>query len=983
MEQYDPKRIEPKWQNFWAEKGLYKAQDFSKKPKQYSLVEFPYPSGAGLHVGHLRSYTALDIVSRKLRMQGYNVLYPIGWDAFGLPTENYAIKNKIHPRIATEQNINTFKKQLKSLGLSYDWSREINTTEPKYYKWTQWIFLKLFEKNLAYKKKLLVNWCPSCKIVLANEEVVNDKCERCGTQVVKKEKEQWLLAITKYADRLIEDLKAVDYLEKIKVQQINWIGRSEGAQFAMKVKNSNEKVEVYTTRLDTIFGMTYAVVAPEHAIIGKLEDKIKNYAEVKKYIIAAQSKTDLERTELQKEKTGVELKGIKIINPFNHEELPLYVADYVLGFYGTGAVMAVPAHDERDLEFAKKYGLPIKKVIEPCFLQLTEPGKIRDGKPFVERDALTILVKHWEKDEYLGLKWKKVVWHTFVTGGVEEGQTPEEAARMEILEETGYKNIKLIKELPMVHSQFYHVPKKVNRFAHSHVFYFQLEDGERAAVSAEEKGNHEIVWVPKDKIEQFLTVDSHKYIWRTLGRPGVAYTDDGVLNNSGEYNFLTSPEAREKMTKRLEKAGIGGKKINYKLRDWIFSRQHYWGEPIPVVHCEKCGIVPVPEKDLPVELPEVESYEPTDTGESPLAKITDWVSVKCPQCGGEGQRETDTMPNWAGSSWYFLRYADPDNDQALADPEKLKYWMPVDLYNGGMEHTTLHLLYSRFWNKFLFDIGVSPVSEPYARRRSHGMVLAEDGKKMSKSLGNVVNPDQVVEEVGADSLRLYEMFMGPFEDAIPWSTTSVSGVRRFLDRVWEYPETIKRDETGEFTFENWVNGKWSCTDDKVSILLNKTIKKVTEDIENFRFNTAISQMMILRNAFYEIIEGDTNNIYKTRSESTISHQISKKDFEKFLIILSPFAPHIAEELWEKLGHTESIFLQKWPDYDPELIKDKKINLVIQINGKVRGSIEVSAEITEEEMKDLALRNEKIKPWIKGKEIKKTIFVQGKLINLVI
>jgi len=812
MEKYNHKEIEAKWQKYWEENGLYKADDFSDKPKWYTLVEFPYPSGAGLHVGHVRSYTALDVISRKLRMQGYNVLYPIGWDAFGLPTENYAIKNKIHPRIATEQNIITFKRQLKSLGLSYDWSREINTTDPKYYKWTQWIFLKLFENGLAYKKKLSVNWCSSCKIVLANEEVVGDKCERCGAQVIKKEKEQWLLAITKYADRLIEDLKTVDYLEKIKIQQINWIGKSEGVQFTMNVKNSNENIEIYTTRIDTIFGMTYVVVAPEHLIIDKLQDKIENYAEVKEYIIAAQGKTDLERTELQKEKTGVELKGVKIIDPFTKEEIPLFVADYVLGFYGTGAVMAVPAHDGRDFEFAKKYNLPITEVI-----------KSEDNKSSIEKEA---------------------------------------------------------------------------------------------------------------------------------------YINDGILINSGEYDGLTSAEARQKMTQWLEKNNLGQKKINYKLRDWIFSRQHYWGEPIPIIHCEKCGIVPVSERDLPVELPDVESYEPTDNGESPLAKIAEWVNVKCPKCGGDGKRETDTMPNWAGSSWYFLRYIDPDNDNALADLEKLKQWMPVDLYNGGMEHTTLHLLYSRFWNKFLFDIGASPTSEPYARRRSHGMVLAEDGKKMSKSLGNVINPDDVAAKFGVDTLRIYEMFMGPFKDAIPWSTNNMIGVRRFLEKVWKLQSMISEQGAG---------------DNKIQILLNKTIKKVGEDIENFRFNTAISALMIL-----------VNEMEKEKS-------ISMTDYRLLLTILSPFAPHIAEELWssfakasaDKEKYTKSIFLQVWPEYDENLIKDETVELVVQINGKIRGKFSVSADISEEEAKKMALDDANIQKWLENKEPKKIVFVKGRLLSIVV
>jgi len=803
---YDHKKIEDKWQKKWEEEDSSKADNQSDKPKFYTLVEFPYPSGAGLHVGHVRSYTALDVFSRKLRMQGYNVLYPMGWDAFGLPTENYAIKTKIHPRIATEQNITTFRKQLNSLGLSYDWSREINTTDPKYYKWTQWIFLQLLKHNLAYKKKMPINWCLSCKIGLANEEVVDSKCERCGGDTEKREKEQWMLAITKYADRLIDDLNTVDYLERIKTQQINWIGRSEGAEFHLTINNSPLTINVYTTRLDTVFGMTYAVVAPEHEIIEKLKDKIENYPEVKKYIIKAQNKTEIERTEEGKEKTGIELKGIKAINPFTNQEIPVFVGDYVLGHYGTGAVMAVPAHDIRDFLFAKKYNIKIIEVI-----------KNKENTSSIEKEA---------------------------------------------------------------------------------------------------------------------------------------FIDDGILVNSVKYNNLTSEQAREKMTQWLEEKGIGKKKINYKLRDWVFSRQRYWGEPIPVVHCEKCGIVPIPENELPVELPDVKSYEPTDTGESPLAKVTEWVNKNCPQCGGPAKRETDTMPNWAGSSWYFLRYLDPQNDKALAAPEKLKYWMPVNLYNGGMEHTTLHLLYSRFWNKFLFDIGVAPTSEPYAKRISHGMILAEDGKKMSKSLGNVINPDDVVNEYGADVLRLYEMFMGPFDQAIPWDTKGMLGVKRFLEKVWKMQDRITDKEFG-------------IKNNKLKSLLHKTIKKVTENIENFRFNTAISSMMILMNEFEK------------------EEKISENHYSLFLAILSPFAPHIAEELWEQLGNKESIFKQTWPEYDKKLVIDETFNLVLQVNGKVRDTVEAPVGITETEALKLALGNDKIKKWTDGKEIIKKIFVKGRLVNIVI
>ena len=951
MENYDPKKIEPKWQRKWLESGIYK--NYDREKKFYALDMFPYPSGVGLHVGHPKGYIATDVSARFKMLQGYSVLHPMGWDAFGLPAENYAIKNKIHPKIAVDQNIATFKKQLEKFGFTYDWDREINTTDPNYYKWTQWIFLKMFEKGLAYEAEEPINWCPTCKTGLALEDLEKGLCERCGTQVVKKKLRQWVLKMTDYADRLLYDLDSedLDWEELIKEQQRNWIGRSEGAQFELKIENTEEKIEVYTTRLDTVFGMTYAVVAPEHLIIEKLKDKIENYAEVEKYQIEAQNKTDLERTELQKEKTGVELKGVKVINPFTQEAMPLFVADYVLGFYGTGAVMAVPAHDERDFAFAKKYNLPIKKVIEPCFWQLTEPGKIKEGEPFVERDAILAIVKHWEKDEYLGLKWKKVAWQTFITGGPEEEQTPEEGARMEILEETGYKNLKLLKKLPMVHSQFYHVPKKVNRFAHFHSFLFQLENGEQESISDKEKENHEIVWLSKKEVGKFLTPDSQKYIWENLEKENT-YTEDGILVDSKNFSGLDSQQARAKMIAWLEREGIGKKKVNYKMRDWVFSRQRYWGEPIPIVHCEKCGAVGVPEEQLPVTLPEVKSYEPTDTGESPLGKITDWVKTTCPKCGGLAKRETNTMPQWAGSSWYYLRYIDPKNNQALVDKKLEEEWMPVDLYVGGAEHAARHLLYARFWHKFLYDIGVVHTKEPFKKFIHVGLINGEDGRKMSKRWGNVINPDDVIEEFGADAMRVYEMFMGPFTQNISWSTAGVSGTRRFLDKVWRLNSKIQT-----------TNSK--IQNSKILSLLHKTIKKVTDDIENFRFNTAISAMMILVN------------------ELEKEEKISVADYEKLLTILSPFAPHIAEEIWSELGHKESIFLSEWPKHDPALIRDEGINLVVQVNGKVRDSIKTNADISEDEAKELALQSEKVKKFTDGQTIKKIIFVKGKLVNIVI
>ncbi len=796
---YEPQKIEPKWQKFWEEKGLYKAEDFSKKPKKYLLIEFPYPSGQGLHVGHCRSYSAMDALARKYRMQGYNVLFPIGWDAFGLPTENYAIKTGVHPKVATEKNVVNFKRQLKSLGLSFDWTREINTTDPKYYRWTQWIFLKLFENKLAYQAKIPINWCPSCKIGLANEEVVDGKCERCKTKVTKKELKQWMLRITKYADRLIEDLDKVDYLEKIKAQQIEWIGRSYGVEIDFKVENLNEPVKVFTTRADTIFGVTALVLAPEHPLVDKIITK-NHLIEVKKYIKESKEKSEFERTKLEKEKTGV-FTGSFCMNPLNEEKIPIWIGDYVIATYGGGAVMVVPAHDKRDYRFAKRYGLEIREVVQG--------------------------------------------------------------------------------------------------------------------------GN-----ISKD-----------------------AFVEYGVLVNSGQFNGLSSKEAIKQISDWLEENNLGEQRVQYKLRDWVFSRQHYWGEPIPVIHCGKCGVVPVSEKDLPVELPHVEEYKPTDTGESPLAVISGWVNVKCPKCGGEAKRETDTMPNWAGSNWYYLRYCDTRNDKKIVDDKKAEYWMPVDWYNGGMEHTTLHLLYSRFVYKFLFDIGVVPQSEPYRKRTSHGMVLAEDGRKMSKSFGNVINPDDIVKNHGADTLRVYEMFMGPFDQTIDWSSKGVKGVNRFLNRVWRLVvDCSKNKESSQEVIKQ----------------IHKFNKKVENDMELTKFNTVIA-------AFMEFV----NFCYENKKD------IGKDVIQRMLILLTPFAPHMAEELWRYLGNKDSIHNKPWPEYDSELVKEQIITLIIQINGKIRDRIETKVDISEEEAKKLTLGREKVKKRIVGKKIKKIIFVPGKLINIVI
>ncbi len=799
---YAPKRIEKKWQDIWDNEKAFAATNDYSKPKYYALVEFPYPSGQGLHVGHPRPYTALDIVARKRRMQGYNVLYPMGWDAFGLPTENYAIKNKIHPKIVTANNVKRFKAQLHSLGYSFDWDREINTTDPNYYKWTQWIFLKLFKAGLAYKKEMPINWCTSCKVGLANEEVVNGVCERCGSEVVRKVKSEWMLKITDYADKLIEGLDSVDYIERVKVSQKNWIGRSEGAEVDFQLKDKEDKLRVYTTRPDTLFGATYMVVSPEHPYIDKYKSSITNWDEIAAYREEAAKKSDFERTELAKDKTGVVLGGITAINPVNGKEIPIWISDYVLMTYGTGAIMAVPAHDDRDWEFAKKFGLPMIQVVE----------------------------------------------------------------------------------------------------------------GTNGAVDID----------------------------------AAAFTDvaTGKLINSDFLNGLEVKDAKEKMKDFLEEKGIGNRKVNFKLRDWVFSRQRYWGEPIPIIHCDKCGYVPIDESELPLELPEVESYMPTDNGESPLAAMTDWVNVKCPCCGGPAKRETDTMPQWAGSSWYFLRYTDPDNNEALASKEALKYWLPVDWYNGGMEHTTLHLLYSRFWHKFLYDQGVVPTPEPYQKRTSHGMILGENGEKMSKSRGNVVNPDDIVEAYGADTLRTYEMFIGAFDLSASWSEDGVKGCRRFLDRVWKLQELVNDDMSYSKDMET---------------KMHQTIKKVSLDFENLKYNTAIAAMMSLINDFYK------------------KNSVTKGEFKTLITLLNPVAPHITEELWEVMGFDGRLYQTEWPTYDEAKTVETTVEIAVQINGKTKATITIGKDDAKDDV--IAKAKEVLGDRLNGNIIKE-IYVPGRIVNIV-
>ena len=802
MNKYNPSEIEPKWQKKWEEAGVFHASNTSDKPKYYALIEFPYPSGQGLHVGHPRPYTALDVVSRKRRMEGYNVLYPIGWDAFGLPAENYAIKNHVHPEEITKKNIARFKQQIQSLGISFDWSREISTIDPKYYKWTQWIFLQLFKNGLAYKKEMSVNWCTSCKCVLANEEVVNGVCERCGSEVIHKVKSQWMLKITAYAQRLIDDLDLVDYPDRVKTQQKNWIGRSEGAEVDFNT-TAGDKLTVYTTRPDTLYGATYMVVSPEHPFIEKWADKLQNLDAVRAYQAEAAKKSDFERTEVAKDKTGVRLEGVEAINPLTGTTIPIFISDYVLVSYGTGAIMAVPAHDTRDWEFAKKFDLPIIEVV-------------KGGD--VQKEAFTDC-------------------------------------------------------------------------------------------------------------------------------------DTGIMVNSGILDGMTVEEAKVRIKDYLEETGIGHRKVNYKLRDWVFARQRYWGEPIPIVHCEKCGYVPIDESELPLVLPQVDSYEPTDNGESPLSKMTDWVNTTCPKCGGKAMRETDTMPQWAGSSWYFLRYMDPHNDESFASKEALNYWHQVDWYNGGMEHTTLHLLYSRFWHKFLYDIGQVPTAEPYAKRTSHGMILGENGEKMSKSRGNVVNPDDVVNEFGADTLRLYEMFIGDFEKAAPWSNAGIKGCRRFIERYWNLQSILVDGEAIRPEMEN---------------SFHKTIKKVSYDIENLKFNTAIAALMALMNVIAE------------------KGSINKAELSVFTMLLNPFAPHVTEEVWSEMKLGEGMVTEQiWPKYDESKCKDDVIEIVVQVNGKVRTKLSVAADIQKDDAIALAKAEDRIAAEINGKNVVKEIYVPGKLVNIVV
>jgi leucyl-tRNA synthetase len=978
MKRYNPQDIEPKWQQVWADTKLYAAvDDDPDRPKHYYLVEFPYPSGDGLHVGHVLSYTALDIMARHKRMQGFNVLYPMGFDEFGLPTENYAIKHKIAPQLATERNVATFERQLKSLGLSFDWDREVRTSDPNYYKWTQWIFLQLHQKGLAYQAEIAINWCPFEKTGLANEEVVDGKHERCGTPVERKLLRQWMLAITKYADRLASDLKSVDYLDRISSQQINWIGRSEGAEITWKLEgltgSAEPAVTIYTTRPDTLFGATFLVVSPELA--NKWLDAGWHPAEpVRKYIHHAINETELSRQE-EKTKTGVDT-GLHAVHPLTGELVPVWVADYVLGSYGTGAIMAVPAHDDRDNEFARTFDLPIIPVIEP----VTGTPNGNDH----EKEAIVAVVRNPRTGETLMLDWgpRQKNWGgtLFIGGGVEAHETDlVEAAKREIAEETGYTDLKFISQAPIpVNSYYYSNVKDRHDRARMHGLLFELRSNSQETPNLDdgEKDKFKPVWIPDDKVLSTLGDPGHELIYRLLVRDEI-YTGYGVLTNSGDFNGLEGAEAQHAIIKAIFDAGAGKHTTKYKLRDWIFSRQHYWGEPIPIIHCPTDGAVPVPETDLPVTLPVVDHYEPIDTGESPLAAIPEFVGTTCPKCGGPAKRETDTMPNWAGSSWYYLRYTDPHNAKAFADPAKLKYWTPVDLYNGGMEHTTLHLLYSRFWHKFLYDQGLVPTPEPYAKRTSHGMILGPDGQKMSKSKGNVINPDHVVEKYGADTIRLYEMFMGPFDEAKSWSEDHLAGVSRFLYRVWTLSQDLieaHHHTPGAPTGPSQENtGAFAASVDRRT---HQTLKRVHDHIGDMSFNLMISALM-------EYINFLSEPKTKTALLEPQYAALAWRTLRTLILMLAPSAPHIAEELWEQTGGQGSVHVAAWPAYDPELIKEDVITVVVQINGKVRANLALPAGATDDDLKQAAHADPKVAAHLKGHTVLKTIVVPRKLVNFVV
>ncbi len=956
MAAYNHKEIDATWQKKWEEEKTYKTDTSSSKKKWYGLIEFPYPSGAGIHVGHVRSYTGMDIVARKKRREGYEVLFPIGWDAFGLPAENYAIKTGIHPSITTAENINNFRRQLKACGFSFDWDREVSTTDPQYYKWTQWIFLKMYEKGLAYKKEMLVNWCQKDKCVLANEEVLDGTCERCGTEVEKKSKEQWMLGITKYAERLDKDLDDTAYLERIKIQQRNWIGMSDGSELdftieAPGIETNKEKITVFTTRPDTLFGCTYCVLAPEHSLVQRLVKGVGhltvNKEDIESYITEARLKKDIDRSAEGKEKTGVLLEGVFAINPATQEKVPVYIADYVLPHYGTGAIMAVPAHDERDYQFAKKYNIPIIEVIAPV------TGVVQVNPE--HRKSIVAIIWDRKKDMFLSINWGSALGgNLFVGGGRDEGEDVMTCALREIQEETGYTNLSFVSTSATIYHNYFAHSKNVGRRIEAVGLLFELVDETQVAtdLDEQEKNKFTIEWLSRKQVTSSVVDELHTLVFEKLVN-GELYTGEGILTNSGLFTGKTSDEAKQEITETF-----GGHIVKKsKLRDWVFARQRYWGEPIPLVYDKEGVMYPVHESNLPITLPQVAKYEPTENGESPLYQVPEWVNVRgyldatgyFHEDAVEGEmfrRETDTMPQWAGSSWYFMRYIDPKNENEISSKELLAKWLPVDWYNGGMEHTTLHLLYSRFWYKFMFDIGLVPTNEPYYKRTSQGMILGEGGVKMSKSLGNVVNPDDIIQMYGADTLRLYEMFIGPFDQAITWNAQAVSGSRRFLDKVYAFKDKLKDVDT-------------------TLPITHQSIKKVTEDIEAMSFNTSVSQMMILANALDK------------------EERISRKDYVILLQLLAPFAPHITEQLWNEIGESGSIHTSLWPTYDESKLVDDIAIFAIQIGGKMRGTIEITRDSGDSVVLEAVKHHEMYMKYVGVIEPKKVIIVKNKIINIVI
>lgn len=942
----EAKKVEGKWQKFWDDDKTFEVKNEGKNP-YYVLVEFPYPSGEGLHVGHVRSYTAQDAIARMKRMQGYNVLFPMGWDAFGAPAERYAIRNHVHPSEAVKRSIGVFKGQMKKLGFSFDWSREFSTTDPEYYKWTQWQFLEFYKHGMAYKDTIPVNWCPVCKSVLSNEDAAGGVCEQCGAKVVQKEKSQWMLRMSDYSEDLLTGLEDTHFADKVKLGQINWIGKSKGAHVNFKIDGHDLEFTVFTTRCDTLFGATYCVLAPEHEYIEVITTK-EHIDEVRKYKSECALKNEMERTELNKDKTGV-FTGAYAINPVNGEKIPIYISDYVLASYGTGAIMAVPAHDERDYEFAKKFNIPIKQVLAKNIVGTGESA-IRSDKPMTDRSVVNVIIKHPTEDKYLCVTNKKFNWLTFVMGGIEDSESVIEAGIREVKEETGYTDIEIEKEMEFIYyDNFYAAHKDVNRHITCHTIVGKLNSLEQLERSKEEEAIGDVLWIEKSKLMDSLTTEAHKYDAERLINGEGAFTQDGVHVNSKWLDGMFKEESIDKMITWLSDNKCGEEKVNYKMRDWIFSRQRFWGEPIPMINCPKCGWVPMNESDLPLLLPDVAEYEPTENGESPLAKITDWVNCKCPKCGENAKRETDTMPNWAGSSWYFLRFMDAHNKDIFASMDAMKYWNRVSWYNGGMEHTARHLLYARFWVQMLYNFGLVPNKEMIDIRVSHGMILGSNGEKMSKSKGNVINPDDIINEVGADALRVYEMFIGDYQQDASWSTDSLKGCKRFLDRIERLGS--KLNEKSGYTNET---------------LAHKTIKKVSNDLVTLKYNTVVSALMIMLNEYEKFDDG-----------------VSRDDYRLLLTLLNPIAPHITEELNELYKLGDLICKSKWPEYDDTKIVEDEVSLGVQVNGKLRGTITVSSECGEDEIKEAAFNEENVKRHIEGKEIIKVIVIKGKIVNIVI